>query len=146
MKFVSSSKSANQVNIEDKLTPALPFTVVKQNFYDNEVQLYIEGGQVIVSWNTSKTFTTIRLKMTLMWRGLLFQLDVQETFEKRSNTIVANVVYKGESYRFGIGRSSIGIGAIGTKPEISSEDFKLSFTFGKNLISIDERLRKDLPI
>jgi hypothetical protein len=102
------------------------------------LNLTLTQDKIILSWECVPLEVTVSYSIIFNWKGVRINLMVMEYYGQRSNTIKAKVQYLGNSYSFGVGRSSVGAGAMGEKPNIAIGNNKLKFEFGKRCMSISE--------
>lgn len=100
------------------------------------LNMTLTQDKIILSWDSVPLDSQVSYSIIFNWKGERICLTVMEYYGQRSNTIKALVQYMGKQYSFGVGRSSVGAGAMGEKPNISIGNNKLKFEFGKRCMSI----------
>ena len=105
--------------------------------YDG-LNINISPDKIVLSWNSVPIDVQVSHTIQLKWNGIQIKLTVLEYYGQRSNTMRAVVEYFHKVYQFGVGRSSVGAGFMGEKPNIVFGNNKLGFQFGKNCISISD--------
>ncbi len=119
----------------------------QQNQENKEIKILLEKegfnlssklNSFTLSWDY-RPQTQLVYKLKFRWKGIVFRLTAIGTYNLRSNTTIAILEFEKYFYRFGIGQSSIGAGAIGKKPDIILGNYKLEFSFGKNHIHLFQK-------
>ena len=123
------------LDIKDISIPTIWTRVTRK--YDG-LNINISPDKIILSWNSVPIDVQVSHTIKLKWNGIQIRLTVMEYYGQRSHTIRAVVECFNKTYNFGIGRSSVGAGSIGEKPNIVFGNNILKFQFGKNCVSISD--------
>jgi hypothetical protein len=102
------------------------------------LNINVSDDKVVLIWDSSPIEVQVSYSIQFKWKGVHIKLTVLEYYGQRSNTIREVVEYLEKTYKFGVGRSSVGAGCMGEQPNIVVGNNKLKFQFGKNCISISE--------
>ncbi len=106
------------------------------------LNINISPDKIILSWDSTPIETEVSYSIQFKWKGVHIKFTVFEYYGQRSNTIRAIVEYLEKTYKFGVGRSSVGAGCMGEQPNIVVGNNKLRFQFGKNCVSISELINE----
>jgi hypothetical protein len=103
------------------------------------LQANVNGNELILTWDKKGEYHS---GITFEWRNLLIHMkvDVNTTWKSRTDTITINI--DGETSRFGVGRASIGAGAIGKQPKIETPENYLSISHRENKVTIKDNLKE----
>lgn len=128
-------KNKKWVDIKDINTPTV-WTKIRRKF--DGLNINVSPDKIVLSWESVPIDVQVSHTIQFKWYGIQIKLTVLEYYGLRSNTIRAVVEYFHKVYQFGVGRSSVGAGSMGEKPNIVVGNNELEFQFGKNCISISD--------
>jgi hypothetical protein len=120
---------------EDATTQSV-WTRIKRK--SDGLNVNISPDKIVLSWDSAPLDFQVSYSVQFKWKGVHIKLTILEYYGQRSNTIRAIVEYLEKTYKFGVGRSSVGAGCMGEKPNIVIGNNKLRFQFGKNCMFISE--------
>lgn len=123
------------VDIKDNSAPTV-WTKIRRKF--DGLNINISPDKIVLSWDSVPLDIQVSHTIQFIWNGIQIKLTVMEYYGQRSNTMRAVVEYFNKVYQYGVGRSSVGSGFMGEKPNIVFGNNKLEFQFGKNCISISD--------
>jgi hypothetical protein len=108
----------------------------------DHLEANIIGNELILTWDKKGDFHS---GITFEWRNHLIHMkvDVDTTWKSRNDTVTINI--DGKTSRFGVGRASIGAGAIGKKPKIETLENYLSISQRENKVTIKDNLKEGKP-
>jgi hypothetical protein len=121
--------------LSNKVVKAQPIKIQRES---DGLNLTLTQDKIILSWESVPLDVQVSYSIIFKWKGVRINLMVLEYCGQRSNTIKAVVQYLGNKYSFGVGRSSVGAGSMGEKPNISIGNNKLKFEFGKRCMSVSD--------
>jgi hypothetical protein len=120
---------------KDTIKPSV-WTKIKRD--SDGLNVNISTDKIVLSWSSVPLEVQVSYSIQFKWKEIHIKLTVLEYYGQRSNTIRAIVEYFNKTYNFGVGRSSVGAGSMGEKPNIVIGNNMLKFQFGKNCISISD--------
>jgi hypothetical protein len=120
---------------KDTIKPSV-WTKIKRD--SDGLNVNISTDKIVLSWSSVPLEVQVSYSIQFKWKEIHIKLTVSEYYGQRSNTIRAIVEYFNKTYNFGVGRSSVGAGSMGEKPNIVIGNNMLKFQFGKNCISISD--------
>lgn len=98
----------------------------------------IIGNELILTWSEKGRFHS---GITFEWRNLLIHLkvDVETGASSRTDAITINI--NGEITRFGVGRSTVGAGSLGKKPDIETATNFLSISQSERKVILKDNIK-----